>query len=70
MIELTRLNGVRFVLNEELIETIQENPDTTIVLRNGNLYIVHETMDEVIQLCKKYKECLYQNRFNTKVKDD
>ena len=40
MIELTKLNGVRFVLNEDLIETVQENPDTTIVLTNGNLYIV------------------------------
>lgn len=61
MIELTRLNGVRFVLNEDLIETVQENPDTTIVLTNGNLYIVKESMDKVIELCKIYKKDLYHN---------
>lgn len=70
MIELTRLNGVRFVLNEDLIETVQENPDTTIVLTNGNLYIVKESMDNVIELCKLYKKDLYHNLFETEIKED
>jgi len=69
MIELTRLNGVRFVLNEDLIETVQENPDTTIVLTNGNLYIVQESMDNVIELCKLYKKDLYHNLFETEIKE-
>lgn len=56
MIILTRLNGVKFALNEELIEVIQENPDTTVVLRNGNIYIVNESMNEVISACIEYKK--------------
>ena len=58
MIELTRLNGIHFVLNEDLIETVQENPDTTIYLTNGNLYIVQESMYEVIERCVKYKRAV------------
>lgn len=38
MIILTKLNGQKFALNNRLIETIQENPDTTIKLSNGNVY--------------------------------
>ena len=30
MIILTKLNGQKFALNNRLIETIQENPDTTV----------------------------------------
>ena len=40
MITLTKLNGTQFVLNSDLIEVIQENPDTTIRLTNGITYIV------------------------------
>lgn len=69
MIELTKLNGVRFVLNEDLIETVQENPDTTIVLTNGNLYIVQESMDKVIELTKMYKKDLYHNIYTDEIKE-
>jgi len=60
MIVLTRLNGVKFALNEEMIEIIQENPDTTVVLRNGNIYIVAESMKEVIASCVNYKRAIHQ----------
>lgn len=43
MIKLNNLRGGAFVLNCDLIETISENPDTTIRLVNGQIYIVHET---------------------------
>ncbi len=59
MIQLTKLNGIKFALNEDLIETIQENPDTTIYLTNGNIYIVKEAMSEVISECVGYKRKIY-----------
>ena len=40
MIILKKLNGEEFVLNSELIETIMETPDTTILLTNGKHLIV------------------------------
>ena len=48
MITLTKLNGVRFALNDELIECISENPDTTITLANQKIYIVRENTQEII----------------------
>lgn len=48
MIILNKLNGVEFALNSDLIENIQETPDTTIKLTNGNVYIVKQSLREVI----------------------
>lgn len=61
MIVLTKLNGENFTLNCDLIETMYENPDTTIHLTNGHLYIVRERMDEVIQMTVQYRKEVYQN---------
>jgi len=54
LITLTRLNQTRFVVNAELIKTIEERPDTTIVLINGETFIVKEKMDEVVARAIEY----------------
>lgn len=54
MIVLTRLNGTRFVVNAELIRTIEERPDTIINLVNGETIIVKERMDEVVARAIEY----------------
>lgn len=54
MISLTRLNNTRFVVNAEMIRTIEERPDTTIVLINGETFIVREPMDEVVAKAIEY----------------
>lgn len=54
MITLTRLNGQEFVVNAELIRTIEERPDTTIMLVNGETFIVKETMQEVVARAVEY----------------
>lgn len=59
MIKLNRLNKTEFVLNCELIETVEAKPDTTIRLTTGNLYIVNETVDEVIDATISYKRSLF-----------
>ncbi|MGN0620661.1 MAG: flagellar FlbD family protein [Porcipelethomonas sp.] len=59
MIILTKLNGQKFALNDELIETVQENPDTTIKLSNGNVYIVEEPLVTVMDLIKEYKKYVH-----------
>ena len=48
MILLKKLNGEEFILNCDLIETIMENPDTTILLTNGKHLIVRESKEEVV----------------------
>ena len=35
MIRLTRLNGHVFMLNAELIQEVDANPDTVVTLSNG-----------------------------------
>lgn len=55
MITLTKLNGIQFILNCEMIETVFETPDTTIHLTNGNIYIVKEHMQEVVDKTIAFK---------------
>lgn len=61
MITLTKLNGVSFVLNCDLIEQVSANPDTTVHLTNGNFYIVREKVDEIVQKTIDYRRNIYQN---------
>jgi flagellar protein FlbD len=48
MIQLTRLNGSRFLLNSDLIERVDETPDTVITLVDGTRYLVTEDLDTVL----------------------
>ena len=48
-------------MNAELIETVEETPDTVITLVNGNKVIVEEDMDEIMRLVIEYRRSL--NRF-------
>lgn len=52
MIDLTKLNGQQFTLNEATIETIEETPDTVITLTTGRKLIVKESRQEVRNLVK------------------
>lgn len=58
MIKLTRLNGKMFVVNAELIRTVEALPDTTITLINGDHLIVRETMDDVVDKTVDYGRSL------------
>lgn len=51
---LTRLNKQPFVINAELIRTVESLPDTTITLINGDRMIVRETMEEVVERAMEY----------------
>lgn len=59
MISLTRLNGKPIVVNAELIRSIEENPDTTITLINGDHILVAETMIEVAERAIEYGRRLH-----------
>jgi flagellar protein FlbD len=55
MIELTRLKGVKFALNSEQIETVEETPDTVITLLNGHKYVVRESAGEIVSLIETFR---------------
>jgi flagellar protein FlbD len=46
-------------LNCELIETIEERPDTTIRLINGKHFVVAESSAEVISKVVTFKRSIY-----------
>ncbi|MGE5371352.1 MAG: flagellar FlbD family protein [Solirubrobacterales bacterium] len=56
MIQVTRLNGEKIIINLELIETVEETPDTVITLTNGKKFVVRERAEylksEVIRFRK------------------
>ncbi|WOC31266.1 flagellar FlbD family protein [Caproicibacterium argilliputei] len=66
MIMLTKLNGMEFALNDELIETISEMPDTTITMTNKNLYIVQESTHEVIDKIIDFRREVFRGLTNVK----
>ena len=55
MIKLTRLNGEEFVINGDLIEIVDANPDTVITLINEHKFVVREKIEEVIDKVIEYK---------------
>ena len=64
MIKLTRLNGSLIVVNAELIEYVEANPDTILTLTTGQKMLVQEPVDEVIKKVINYKRDIIQNKFD------
>ena len=54
MITLTRLNQSRFVLNAELIRSIEEKPDTVITLTPGERVVVRVPSRDVVDKAIEY----------------
>ena len=55
MIDVTKLNGKEITVNAELIETVEETPDTVITLTTGKKIIVKESRQMIKNLVKLYK---------------
>jgi flagellar protein FlbD len=59
MIRLTRLNHVPMVLNADLIEHIDETPDTVITLTTGQILRVRESAEEVVQRIVDFRRRIF-----------
>jgi len=56
VILLTRFHsGERFGVNPDLIERVEETPDTVITLTNGAKHVVQETLDEIAERVQVFK---------------
>jgi len=55
MIIVTRLDGKKYCLNVDLIETVEATPDTIITLTSGKKLVVEETVHEIITETINYK---------------
>lgn len=61
MIKLHRLNGEEFVINADLIETLQSGKETIVFLTSGNQVVVKESSDEIISRTVLYKKQIAQD---------
>ncbi|HBQ24759.1 MAG TPA: flagellar protein FlbD [Syntrophomonas sp.] len=61
MIYLTRLNGERIVLNIDLIELMEETPDTIVTLTTGKKLVVRETVNKIREDIIKFRKRTYTN---------
>jgi len=48
MIRLTRISHATFVLNADLIQSVESTPDTVITLTSGQKVMVLESADAVV----------------------
>ncbi|QAT50684.1 endoflagellar protein [Caproiciproducens sp. NJN-50] len=61
MIELTQLNGTPFMLNCNLIETVESIPETKISLTTGKYFLVQEEREDILRKIIAYQRMIYKN---------
>ena len=55
MIKVTRLNAKIFTVNSDLIEMMEETPDTVITLTGGNKFVVSEPIEVLLDRIVKFR---------------
>jgi len=58
MIQVTRINHSPLVLNSELIEHMENTPDTVISLTNGQKLVVLESAEEIVRRVIEFRRKL------------
>ena len=61
MVEVTKINGVKVLINPDLLELVEETPDTVLSFTTGRKIIVKESRQEVKNLVKLYKKEIFCN---------
>ena len=59
MIDVTKMNGLEFTINADLIEVIEEVPDTVITLTTGKKIMLKESRLQIKSLVKNYKREIF-----------
>ena len=59
MVEVTKINGVKVLVNPDLIELVEETPDTVISFTTGRKIIVNESRQEIKSLVKSYRKDIF-----------
>ena len=61
MVEVTKINGVKVLINPDLLELVEETPDTVLTFTTGRKIIVKESRQEVRNLVKSYRKDIFSN---------
>ena len=59
MIELTKLSGQKVLVNPDLIELVEETPDTVVAFTTGRKIIVKESRQDIKNLVKSYRKDVF-----------
>ena len=59
MVEVTKINGVKVLINPDLMELVEETPDTVISFTTVRKIIVKESRQEVKNLVKSYRKDIF-----------
>ena len=65
MIYVTKLNHEKVLLNNDLIEHVEETPDTIITMTTGKKMVVTESMQEIYTKVMEAKQIARQTGFIT-----
>lgn len=65
MLLVTRLDGSRFYVNPDLIQTIERTPDTIITLTNNTKIVVKEKAESIVEQFIEYQQ-MVRRPFNEK----
>jgi flagellar protein FlbD len=55
MIMLSRLNGLPFALNPDLVERAEATPDTVLTLCDGTKVVIGESVEELVTRVRAYR---------------
>ena len=71
MIQLTKINGEKVLVNPIQMEFIESIPESKIVMMNERYHIVSETQEEIMELSSEfYKGLVEINRDHVGIKED
>ncbi|MHB9093041.1 MAG: flagellar FlbD family protein [Eubacteriales bacterium] len=56
MIRVTRMNGLEFVVNAELIEFVESTPDTVLTLTTGKKFVLKDSLQDVVDKIIAYRK--------------
>lgn len=59
MIEVTKLNDKKIMINSDLIESVEETPDTVISFTTGRKIVVKESRQGIKNLVISYKKEIF-----------
>lgn len=59
MIEVTKLNNIKILINADLIESVEETPDTVISFTTGKKIVVKESRQDIKNLVISYKKDIF-----------
>lgn len=59
MIEVTKMNGQKVLINPDLMEMVEETPDTVVTLTTGRKIIIKESRQDLKNLVKSYRKDVF-----------